>query len=157
MKSRDQVAVVTGSARGVAEQRCGSRGAAVCVNYAAHGVAAEELIARSRRRRTGDRGGGGRSQCRLGRGDGCPHRSETGSGDDPREQCWRGLARHLRPGAGRADAFHTTRTVMGACEQPYRPRLRERRARHGRLHEVIKQVFVGYTFLLIQLQWHAAR
>jgi transcriptional antiterminator RfaH len=41
--------------------------------------------------------------------------------------------------------------------ETYCPRLRERRARHGRLHEVIKPLFVGYTFVLIQLQWHAAR
>jgi transcriptional antiterminator RfaH len=41
--------------------------------------------------------------------------------------------------------------------ETYCPRLRERRARHRRLHEVIKPLFVGYTFVLIQLQWHAAR
>jgi transcriptional antiterminator RfaH len=40
--------------------------------------------------------------------------------------------------------------------ETYCPRLRERRARHGQLHEVIKPLFVGYTFVLIQLQWHAA-
>jgi hypothetical protein len=32
--------------------------------------------------------------------------------------------------------------------ETYCPRLRERRARHGRLHEVIKPLFVGYTFVL---------
>jgi transcriptional antiterminator RfaH len=41
--------------------------------------------------------------------------------------------------------------------ETYCPRLRERRARYGRLHGVIKPLFVGYTFVLIQLQWHAAR
>ena len=41
--------------------------------------------------------------------------------------------------------------------ETYCPRLRERRPRHGRLQEVIKPLFVGYTFVLIQLQWHAVR
>jgi hypothetical protein len=46
---------------------------------------------------------------------------------------------------------------QGERMETYCPRLRERRARQGRLHEVIKPLFVGYTFVLIRLQWQAAR
>ena len=48
MEWRDQVAVVTGGARGLGRATAwllAQRGAAVCVNYAAHGNAAEALIA----------------------------------------------------------------------------------------------------------------
>ena len=48
MEWRDQVAVVTGSARGIGRATArllAQRGAAVCVNYAAHADAAEALIA----------------------------------------------------------------------------------------------------------------
>jgi 3-oxoacyl-[acyl-carrier protein] reductase len=48
MEWRDQVAVVTGGARGLGRATAwllARRGAAVCVNYAAHGDAAEALIA----------------------------------------------------------------------------------------------------------------
>ena len=48
MEWRDQVAVVTGSARGLGRATArllAQRGAAVCVNYAAHADAAEALIA----------------------------------------------------------------------------------------------------------------
>jgi NAD(P)-dependent dehydrogenase (short-subunit alcohol dehydrogenase family) len=48
MEWRDQVAVVTGGARGLGRATAwllAQRGAAVCVNYAAHGDAAEALIA----------------------------------------------------------------------------------------------------------------
>ena len=48
MEWRDQVAVVTGGARGLGRATAwllAQRGAAVCVNYAAHGDAAKALIA----------------------------------------------------------------------------------------------------------------
>jgi NAD(P)-dependent dehydrogenase (short-subunit alcohol dehydrogenase family) len=48
MEWRNQVAVVTGGARGLGRATArllAQRGAAVCVNYAAHGDAAEALIA----------------------------------------------------------------------------------------------------------------
>jgi NAD(P)-dependent dehydrogenase (short-subunit alcohol dehydrogenase family) len=66
MEWRDQVAVVTGGARGLGRATAwllAQRGGAVCVNYAAHADAAEKLIAeiaaagggRSRWRRTSRR------------------------------------------------------------------------------------------------------
>src|SRR5437667_4095333 len=48
MEWRDQVAVVTGSARGIGRATArllAQRGAAVCVNYAAHADAAQALVA----------------------------------------------------------------------------------------------------------------
>jgi len=39
----------------------------------------------------------------------------------------------------------------------YLPRLRERRISHGRRIEVRPPLFPGYAFVLIHLQWHAAR
>jgi transcription antitermination factor NusG len=39
----------------------------------------------------------------------------------------------------------------------YLPRLRERRVSHGRRIEVRPPLFPGYAFVLIHLQWHAAR
>src|SRR5437879_4501862 len=48
MEWRDQVAVVTGGARGLGRataQLLAQRGAAVCVNYAAHADAAQALVA----------------------------------------------------------------------------------------------------------------
>src|SRR6202023_1044644 len=48
MEWRDQVAVVTGGARGLGRATArllARRGAAVCVNYAAHAEAAEALVA----------------------------------------------------------------------------------------------------------------
>jgi transcriptional antiterminator RfaH len=39
----------------------------------------------------------------------------------------------------------------------YLPRLRERRISHGRRIEVRPPLFLGYAFVLIELQWHAAR
>src|SRR4029453_15829070 len=48
MEWRDQVAVVTGGARGLGRATArllAQRGAAVCVNYAAHADAAEALVA----------------------------------------------------------------------------------------------------------------
>ena len=47
MEWRDQVAVVTGGARGIGRATArllAQRGAAVCVNYAVHGDAAEALV-----------------------------------------------------------------------------------------------------------------
>lgn len=41
--------------------------------------------------------------------------------------------------------------------QTYFPRLRERRISHGRKIEIRPALFPGYAFVLIQLQWHAAR
>src|SRR6516165_10713528 len=48
MQWRDQVALVTGGARGIGRatvRRLAQNGAAVCVNYAAHADAAAELVA----------------------------------------------------------------------------------------------------------------
>ena len=39
----------------------------------------------------------------------------------------------------------------------YYPRLRDRRIRHSRKVELRPALFPGYAFVLIQLQWHAAR
>ena len=39
----------------------------------------------------------------------------------------------------------------------YLPRLREHRFSHGRKIEVRPPLFLGYAFVLIQLQWHTAR
>src|SRR5262249_50941906 len=39
----------------------------------------------------------------------------------------------------------------------YFPRLRDRRIRHGRSGERRPGLFPGYAFVLIRLQWHAAR
>jgi transcriptional antiterminator RfaH len=39
----------------------------------------------------------------------------------------------------------------------YFPRLREMRISHGRKIEVRPPLFPGYAFVLIELQWHAAR
>jgi transcription antitermination factor NusG len=39
----------------------------------------------------------------------------------------------------------------------YFPRLRQQRILHGRKIEVRPALFPGYAFVLIQLQWHAAR
>jgi transcriptional antiterminator RfaH len=39
----------------------------------------------------------------------------------------------------------------------YLPRLRERRVSRGRRIEVSPPLFPGYAFVLIKLQWHAAR
>lgn len=41
--------------------------------------------------------------------------------------------------------------------ETYLPRLRERRVVRGRKVEVTSPLFIGYTFLRIELQWHAAR
>ena len=41
--------------------------------------------------------------------------------------------------------------------ETYFPRLRDRRIRAGRKIEVRAPLFPGYAFVLIQLQWHAAR
>src|SRR5215472_2664109 len=41
--------------------------------------------------------------------------------------------------------------------ETYYPRLRDRRIRHGRKVELRPALFPGYCFVLIQLQWHAAR
>jgi transcriptional antiterminator RfaH len=41
--------------------------------------------------------------------------------------------------------------------ETYYPRLRDRRIRHGRKVELRPPLFPGYAFVLVQLQWHAAR
>jgi transcription antitermination factor NusG len=41
--------------------------------------------------------------------------------------------------------------------KPYYPRIRERRVRNGRRIVVTPALFVGYCFIVIELQWHAAR
>ena len=41
--------------------------------------------------------------------------------------------------------------------ETYFPRLRDRRIRYGRKVELRPALFPGYAFVLIQLQWHAAR
>jgi transcriptional antiterminator RfaH len=41
--------------------------------------------------------------------------------------------------------------------ETYYPRLRDRRIRHGRRVELRMALFPGYTFLSVELQWHAAR
>ena len=41
--------------------------------------------------------------------------------------------------------------------ETYFPRLRDRRIRHGRKIEIRPALFPGYAFVLIQLQWHAAK
>src|SRR6266436_362461 len=108
MEWRVQVAVVTGGARGLGRATAwllARRGAAVCVNYAAHGDAAEALIAEIA-------AAGGRAiavaadVAEVAAVEAMVGRTET-DGDDPGEQRWRGLAGHaghLRPGAGRAHA-----------------------------------------------------
>src|SRR5262245_13404512 len=102
---RNQVAVVTGSARGLGQataQLLAQRGAAVCVNYAVHADAAQALVAEiatatdglSRWRQTSP------TRLRSRRWSLAPR-----SGDYPREQRRSGLAgyaRHLRPQASRA-------------------------------------------------------
>ena len=53
---RDQVALVTGGARGIGQATArllAQRGAAVCVNYAVHADAAEDLVAEIARRADG--------------------------------------------------------------------------------------------------------
>jgi transcription antitermination factor NusG len=39
----------------------------------------------------------------------------------------------------------------------YLPRLRQHRVSHGRRIETTPALFPGYAFVLIELQWHAAR
>jgi transcriptional antiterminator RfaH len=46
-------------------------------------------------------------------------------------------------------------TVAGFAS--YYPRLRERHVRHGRRVEVCPPLFLGYAFIVIEAQWHAAR
>jgi transcriptional antiterminator RfaH len=41
--------------------------------------------------------------------------------------------------------------------ETYYPRLREHRISHGRKIEIQPGLFPGYAFVLVQLQWHAAR
>jgi transcriptional antiterminator RfaH len=47
--------------------------------------------------------------------------------------------------------------LTAAGYETYFPRLRDRRIRHGRKVELRPALFPGYAFVLIQLQWHAAR
>src|SRR2546421_5960836 len=109
MEWRNQVAVVTGGARGLGRATAGllaQRGAAVCVNYAVHADAAEALVAEIAT-------AGGRAiavaadvaetaavEAMIAR-----TQAELGPVDHPGEQRWRGLAGHagyLRSGAGHA-------------------------------------------------------
>src|SRR5215471_7665024 len=111
MEWRNQVAVVTGGARGIGRATArllAQRGAAVCVNYAVHAGVADAIVAEVA-------AAGGRAigmaadvaDSTAVEGDGRSRRSRTGSSDHPGEQRRRelgGHARHLRPGAGRAHA-----------------------------------------------------
>ena len=147
MEWRDQVAVVTGGARGLGRATAwllAQRGAAVCVNYAAHGDAAEALIAAIAT-------AGGRAiavaadvaEFGRGRGDGQPRRSRAGSSDHPGEQRWRGLAGyagHLRPGAGRAHA-PSQRRGHDQCHARSDGGMRERR--YGRIVNVSSIAAIG--------------
>jgi NAD(P)-dependent dehydrogenase (short-subunit alcohol dehydrogenase family) len=77
MEWRNQVAVVTGGARGLGRATArllAQRGVAVCVNYAVHADAAEALVAEIAI--AGGRAiaaGGRRRRLGRGRGDGRPH------------------------------------------------------------------------------------
>jgi transcription antitermination factor NusG len=47
--------------------------------------------------------------------------------------------------------------LAGAGYTVYLPRLRQHRVSHGRRIETTPALFPGYAFVLIELQWHAAR
>jgi NAD(P)-dependent dehydrogenase (short-subunit alcohol dehydrogenase family) len=105
----DQVALVTGGARGIGRATArllAQRGAAICVNYAAHADAADELV----KEILADGGRAISDRCRRsvsGRGDGRPRRRAIGTCENPGEQRGCGVvghARHLRPGGSRARA-----------------------------------------------------
>src|SRR5215831_16149030 len=97
MEWRNQVAVVTGGARGIGRATArllAQRGAAVCVNYAVHAGVADAIVAEIA-------AAGGRA---IGM---AADVADSKSSDHPGEQRRRelaGHARHLRPGAGRAHA-----------------------------------------------------
>jgi transcriptional antiterminator RfaH len=59
----------------------------------------------------------------------------------------------LKP-QGERLALHT---LALAGYTTYLPRLREQRVRQGRRVQVCPPLFPGYLFVLIELQWHAAR
>ena len=106
MQWREQVAVVTGGARGLgraAARLFAQRGAAVCVNYAAHADAAEAVVKEIA-------SGGGRAiavkadVAKPAAVDAMVARAEAELGPVSILHLLAGHARHLRCGAGRAHA-----------------------------------------------------
>ena len=95
---RNQVAVVTGGARGIGRATArllAQHGAAVCVNYAVQSDAAEALVAEiSTAGRRAIAVAADVAELGRGRGDGRTHRSRAGAGDNPGEQRRRELAGH---------------------------------------------------------------
>ena len=92
---RNQVAVVTGGARGIGRATArllAQHGAAVCVNYAVQSDAAEALVAEisTARRRAIAVAADVADSAAAGR----THRSRAGAGDNPGEQRRRELAGH---------------------------------------------------------------
>ena len=95
---RNQVAVVTGGARGIGRATArllAQHGAAVCVNYAVQSDAAEALVAEiSTAGRRAIAVAADVAELGRGRGGGRTHGSRVGAGDNPGEQRRRELAGH---------------------------------------------------------------